>query len=95
MLTILTMKRKPLISTVTSPCLICLAIVDTIVLNTGLMRYWILFISGADLRNLTDIGCKLHRLVHFPDPLASGPILHTRQEIRKIQLASQRMCTYL
>ena len=62
-LTILTMQRKPLITTVTSPCLICLAIVDTMVLNTGLLRLWIMQLTGGDIRLHSEITCKLHRLV--------------------------------
>ncbi|KAK3611142.1 hypothetical protein CHS0354_014886 [Potamilus streckersoni] len=45
--------------------LFVLAITDSVVLVTGLSRYWILNTFELDIRTLSDFGCKLHLLVIY------------------------------
>ncbi|KAK2170559.1 hypothetical protein LSH36_2g10077 [Paralvinella palmiformis] len=66
----LVMMRKSLQRHTTSLYLIVLAVVDTAVLYTGLLRYWIRALYGLDIRTLSVAGCKIHTflvyfLVHF------------------------------
>ncbi|KAK2158225.1 hypothetical protein LSH36_174g02023 [Paralvinella palmiformis] len=66
----LVMMRKSLQRHTTSLYLTVLAVVDTAVLYTGLLRYWIRALYGLDIRTLSVAGCKLHIflvyfLVHF------------------------------
>ncbi|KAK2167040.1 hypothetical protein LSH36_32g06007 [Paralvinella palmiformis] len=65
-LSILVMLRKSLRLYTTSLYLIVLAIVDTAVLYTGLLRYWIRELSNIDIRTLSVASCKFHIfLVYF------------------------------
>ncbi|KAK2165796.1 hypothetical protein LSH36_45g07020 [Paralvinella palmiformis] len=64
------MTRKRLRRHRTSIYLVVLAIVDTAVLYTGLLRHWIREVIDVDVRNISAPGCKIHIflvyfLVHF------------------------------
>ena len=59
-LSILVMARKSLRRHTTSLYLIVLAVVDTLVLYTGLLRYWIREVSGTDVRGASVPSCKIH-----------------------------------
>ena len=62
----LVMMRKSLQRHTTSLYLSVLAVVDTAVLYTGLLRYWIRALRQVDIRNLSSAGCKIHIfLVYF------------------------------
>ena len=62
------MSRKRLrtgaVSTV-SPCLIALAVADTVVLNTGLLRYWIIYALDYDVREYSHAVCVLHKFTVY------------------------------
>ncbi|KAK3611141.1 hypothetical protein CHS0354_014885 [Potamilus streckersoni] len=45
--------------------LFVLAITDSVVLVTGLSRYWILNTFELDIRKLSDLGCKIHLFVIY------------------------------
>ena len=59
-LSILVFGQKNLRSRSTSVLLIGLAIADTILLNIGLLPWWIDRITGTDIRKLSQLGCKIH-----------------------------------
>jgi len=56
----LVMMRKSLQRHTTSFYLTVLAVVDTAVLYTGLLRYWIRALRGLDIRSLSVASCKIH-----------------------------------
>ncbi|KAK2158227.1 hypothetical protein LSH36_174g03050 [Paralvinella palmiformis] len=67
---LLVMTRKNMRAKTTALYLMVLAVVDTAVLYTGLLRYWIIEVSGVDVRELSVASCKIHIflvyfLVHF------------------------------
>ncbi|XP_013417727.1 growth hormone secretagogue receptor type 1-like [Lingula anatina] len=59
-LSVCVLSTKKLRNLTTSLFLIVLAIVDTTVLFTGLLRYWIRHLSNVDIRHLSAVGCKVH-----------------------------------
>ena len=59
------MSQKPLRRSVTALYLSVLAVVDTLVLYTGLLRYWIKAISGVDIRNQSQLTCRLHAFLVY------------------------------
>ncbi len=59
-LSFLVMSQKRLQATLTSFLLRYLAIVDSVVLLTGLLRQWLRWVANVDVRSLTSSGCKIH-----------------------------------
>jgi hypothetical protein len=49
----------------TSFILSALAVVDTAVLNTSLLRLWIYYQFNVDVRSLTTVGCKIHQFLTY------------------------------
>ncbi|CAH1794123.1 unnamed protein product [Owenia fusiformis] len=62
---ILVLSRKRMRTNTTSLFLIALAIVDTLVLWTGLLRYWIRSLISVDVRNISSAGCKVHMFLVY------------------------------
>ena len=59
-LSFVVMCRHQLRGMVTSVYLQTLAVVDTLVLLTGLLRHWIIDVSHRDIREHSTVSCKLH-----------------------------------
>ncbi len=60
-------KQKPI-----SAYFLTLAVVDSLALYTGLLRHWIIGLSGVDIRNNSSLGCKIHMfLVYWAITFAS------------------------
>ncbi|KAK3611135.1 hypothetical protein CHS0354_014879 [Potamilus streckersoni] len=58
--------RKIGISKRTTLCLLsALAITDSVILVTGLSRYWILYTFELDIRTLSDFGCKIYLFIIY------------------------------
>jgi hypothetical protein len=49
----------------TSFLLSALAMVDAIIVNTGLMRQWVSFAFNIDVRDFSSFGCKLHIFIVY------------------------------
>ena len=53
-----------------------LSVVDLCVLSTGLLRHWIVALSGLDIRNLSRAGCKIHTfLTYYSGHLSSWTVM--------------------
>ncbi|KAL3878148.1 hypothetical protein ACJMK2_030519 [Sinanodonta woodiana] len=64
-LTILVLRKIGVSKRPTFIFLFVLAITDSVVMVTGLSRYWILNTFELDIRKLSDFGCKLHLFVIY------------------------------
>jgi len=59
-LSIFVLTRKSIRASTTALYLTVLAFSDLVVLYSGLLRQWILFLFGEDVRQVSEGGCKLH-----------------------------------
>ncbi len=59
------MLRPGLRKLTTSLYLLVLAVVDTLLLYTGLLRSWILHLSGVDVRDVSTAGCRVYLFVVY------------------------------
>ncbi|CAH1797430.1 unnamed protein product [Owenia fusiformis] len=64
-LALIILTRKNMRKSTSSVYLSVLAVVDTMVLYTGLLRYWIIYISDVDIRDITLGGCKVHIFIVY------------------------------
>ena len=72
LLTLCVMLRSRLRLSTTAFYLVALAITDTLVLYTGLLRQWIRYTFGLDVRTINAPSCKVHPLlVYFSMHLSS------------------------
>ena len=62
---ILVLSRKSLRASATSVFLMTLAVSDTMILNTGLLRQWIKYTFELDIRNVSDSACKFHWAITY------------------------------
>ena len=62
-------------STPTTIALSALALADIGVLNTGLLRHWIIQVSGIDIRTLGNVSCKIHACLTYLTATLTGNIL--------------------
>ena len=74
-LSLVVLQSRQYKSTPTTYALSTLALIDIGVLNTGLLRYWIKEISGIDVRNLSNFGCKIHAGLTYWTGALTGIIL--------------------
>jgi hypothetical protein len=74
----------------TSFILSALAIVDLEMVNTGLIREWLLFISNMDVRLLSPFGCKLHVFLVYCVPMVR---LHNFFEALYAELQESTVCS--
>ena len=65
MLSAVVMLRQNLRKCTTSLYLLVLAVVDTLLLYTGLLRHWIRELFGTDMRNGSIAACRIHLFVLF------------------------------
>ena len=49
----------------TSFILSALAVADAVMVNTGLLRFWIYFKFDVDVRAFTSFGCKFHIMLTY------------------------------
>lgn len=91
------MSRKKLSDTPMSLCLRLLAIVDTTVLWTGYLRYWIWKTFEYDIRRQHDVTCKGHALlVHWSTQYASWILIciaMDRVSVVYMPVCARRACT--
>ncbi|CAH1797431.1 unnamed protein product [Owenia fusiformis] len=64
-LALIILTRKNMRKSTSSVYLSVLAVVDTMALYTGLLRYWIIYISDVDIRDITLGGCKVHIFIVY------------------------------
>ena len=72
-----------------------LALCDVFVLNTGLMRWWLLYFNGTDIRTISSYGCKIHLLLtYYSHQLASWTLILLTSE-RTISVTIPLKCKQL
>lgn len=76
-LTVFVLAQKHIRKTSSAVYLIVLALTDIAVLNTGLMRNWIITVFNWDIRHYSNVGCKVHLLLSYFCPDFSAWILVT------------------
>ena len=103
-ISIFVFSQKDLRSKSTSVLLIALGIVDTILLNAGLLPLWISEVIDIDIITLTAVGCKLHLFFAFTPIYCSAWILvaitierlfAVVSPIRSREIFSHRRAVYL
>ena len=76
MMSVYVMSRERMRGSVTSVYLIFLAFIDTCVLLTGYLRYWIRALTNTDVRTLSSLSCPLHIfLVYFFGDMAGWTLV--------------------
>jgi hypothetical protein len=60
----------------TSFILSALAVVDAVIVNTGLLRQWLDVAFNIDVRNLSSFGCKFHIFIVYSFPMVRVSNLH-------------------
>lgn len=65
LLSIAVLLRKRMRRSTTMFYLTCLSFADLFTLYTGLLRYWIRRAFDVDIRNLSDMGCKIHTFLVY------------------------------
>lgn len=60
-LSVVTLTRKPMRRYSTFSYLAVLAIADTVVIYVGLCRLWLAELTGVDVRDVSDVTCKVRR----------------------------------
>jgi hypothetical protein len=68
-MSVITLQHPKFRKSSTSFILSALAIVDLEMVNTGLIREWLLFKSNIDVRLLSPFGCKLHVFLVYCVPM--------------------------
>ncbi|KAJ8303934.1 hypothetical protein KUTeg_017517, partial [Tegillarca granosa] len=76
-ITVFVLAQQHIRRTSTAVYLTVLALTDITVLNTGLMRHWIIKMFSWDIRHYSNVGCKLHLLLSYFSPDFSSWILVT------------------
>ena len=65
LLSVAVLSRPTLRKSATSVFLIALAVADTLFLLTGLMRHWLVYLIGTDVRDINESSCKIHVMLTY------------------------------
>ena len=65
LLSIVVLSRPGLRKSATSVFLIALAVADSLLLLTGLLKHWLVFLIETDIRDINDSSCKIHVMLTY------------------------------